>query len=355
MKTYYFRIICAMIFALSISGINRSALAQAPQKMSYQAVIRDANGSLIKSNNVGIRIQLLQYSEFGGSVYVETHQANTNVNGLVTLKIGEGTVLYGDFGKINWADGPYFIKTETDPAGGNNYSIVGTSELLSVPYALYSGSSMPEGSIIMYSGSWNFDASGLGTGTLDGWALCNGNNGTPNLTDKFVMGTNSSASLETTGGTNSYALTTNQLPSHTHGFITGNSGDHSHTINVNSGGSHAHTITINSDGQHSHTTYSDYWGIWHANDANYGLDVFEDNPGTRYFPANSTSPGNSTTSSAGFHSHSNTCSSAGSHSHTASCNTIGLHSHSGTTNGTGSGESIDNRPAFVKLAYIIKL
>jgi hypothetical protein len=355
MKTNYLRIACVLIFAISISGIHNITIAQAPQKMSYQAVIRDANGALVKSNNIGVRIQILQYSEFGGSVYVETHQANTNANGLLTLKIGEGEVIYGSLAEINWAEGPFFIKTETDPAGGTNYTIVGTSELLSVPYALYSGSSMPKGSIIMYSGEWEFDNTGLGTGSLDGWALCNGKNGTVDLTDKFVMGTVTETSIGTIGGMNSISLTANQLPSHSHNFTTGNAGDHAHTISVNNAGNHAHTITIDSDGHHEHTTYQDAWGIWYALNSNSGLDVFDDNPETRFFPANATSPGNSSTSAAGFHSHSNSCSTAGTHTHGASCNSNGSHVHSGSTDATGAGQSIDNRPAFVKLAYIIKM
>lgn len=76
---------------------------------------------------------------------------------------------------------------------------------------------VPSGVIVMYSGPWNFDATGLGTGPLTGWALCNGQNGTPDLTDRFVMGTTSSATLGTTGGNNFYTLTVSQLPPHTHG------------------------------------------------------------------------------------------------------------------------------------------
>lgn len=112
-------------------------LAQAPQKMSYQAVIRDGVGTLLQSHAVGMRIQILQTSEFGAAVYVETHSTTTNVNGLVTLEIGSGNVVFGTFAGINWAAGPYFIKTETDPTGGTSYTITGTSQLLSVPYALY--------------------------------------------------------------------------------------------------------------------------------------------------------------------------------------------------------------------------
>jgi hypothetical protein len=79
-------------------------------------------------------------------VYVETQTPTSNANGLVSLEIGGGTVVSGNMATINWANGPYFIKTETDPSGGSSYTITGTSQLLSAPYALYaktSGSSTP--------------------------------------------------------------------------------------------------------------------------------------------------------------------------------------------------------------------
>ncbi len=113
-------------------------IAQAPQKMSYQAVVRDGSGKLVQNRQVGVRISVVQGSANGTVVYTETHSATTNVNGLVSLEVGGG-VTSGLFSQINWANGPYFIKTETDPEGGTAYSVVGTSQLLSVPYALYAG------------------------------------------------------------------------------------------------------------------------------------------------------------------------------------------------------------------------
>ena len=126
--------------------ITATTFAQAPEKMSYQAVVRDASGVLVSEQVVGMRIQIIQGSEFGASVYVETQTPTTNANGLVTLEIGTGTVITGSFNSIEWDNGPYFIETETDPTGGSNYSIIGNSQLLSVPYALYaknSGNSTP--------------------------------------------------------------------------------------------------------------------------------------------------------------------------------------------------------------------
>ena len=114
-----------------------SVFAQAPEKMSYQAVVRDGSNALVTSTAVGMQISILQGSASGTAVYVETQTPTSNINGLVSLEIGSGTVVSGDFTTIDWANGPYFIKTETDPTGGTSYSITGTSQLLSVPYALH--------------------------------------------------------------------------------------------------------------------------------------------------------------------------------------------------------------------------
>ena len=112
--------------------------AQAPEKFSYQAVVRNANNSLVSNAQVGVRVNILQGGVSGTLVYMETHSAVTNANGLITLQIGGGTVQQGVFAGIDWADGPYFLKTETDPNGGSDYSVTSTQQLLSVPYALYS-------------------------------------------------------------------------------------------------------------------------------------------------------------------------------------------------------------------------
>lgn len=114
------------------------AFAQAPEKMSYQAVIRNSGGELVKSSNVGMQISILTGSVTGTAVYVETQIPTTNANGLVTIEIGNGTPVTGTFAGIDWSTGTYFIKTEIDPTGGTDYSITGTSQLLSVPYALMS-------------------------------------------------------------------------------------------------------------------------------------------------------------------------------------------------------------------------
>lgn len=115
--------------------------AQAPEKFSYQAVIRNASNALVTNTPVGVKISILKTSAAGTVVYTETQTATTNVNGLVSIQIGDGTIISGTIAGIDWATDSYYIKTETDPAGGTNYTIAGTTQLLSVPYALYSKSS----------------------------------------------------------------------------------------------------------------------------------------------------------------------------------------------------------------------
>ena len=132
-----------LVAALLLSTIT---FAQAPEKMSYQAVVRDGSNVLVTGSPVGMQISILQGSSVGSVVYTETQTQNTNVNGLVSIEIGTVTVSLGDFSLIDWSAGPYFIKTETDPTGGSSYTVIGTSQLMSVPYALYaknSGSSTP--------------------------------------------------------------------------------------------------------------------------------------------------------------------------------------------------------------------
>jgi hypothetical protein len=125
----------SLILLLSIAY----GFAQVPQRMSYQCVVRKSSGALVVSQSIGLRISILQGSTSGDVVYQETYnpKPQTNANGLVTVEIGGGEALSGTFSDIDWASGTYFLKAETDPAGGTDYTISGTSQLLSVPYALH--------------------------------------------------------------------------------------------------------------------------------------------------------------------------------------------------------------------------
>ena len=130
MKKIYLLFVIMMVAVVSL-------FAQAPEKFSFQAVVRNGSNQLIINAQVGVRVSILQGSTTGDALYVETHTATTNANGLLTVEVGGGTVQQGTFANLNWADGPWFLKTETDPDGGNNYSVVSVQQLLSVPYALY--------------------------------------------------------------------------------------------------------------------------------------------------------------------------------------------------------------------------
>ena len=123
-----------LIFCLAaVAAVN----AQAPQSINSQAVLRDAAGRLIANQPVGVRITIAQGSPTGTAAYVETHAVTTNDNGLYTITIGAGTPATGTFAAIDWGNGPYFITTDIDPAGGTSYTITTSQQFLSVPYALF--------------------------------------------------------------------------------------------------------------------------------------------------------------------------------------------------------------------------
>lgn len=124
------RTLLILLYAIQLQV---TVCAQSPNKLIYQAVVRNSNNQLVANHKVSMQISILQGSTTGTAVYVEIQHPTTNANGLVGIEIGGGT----GFSDINWANGPYFIKTETDPKGGINYIITGTSQLLSVPYALH--------------------------------------------------------------------------------------------------------------------------------------------------------------------------------------------------------------------------
>jgi trimeric autotransporter adhesin len=145
---------------------------QAPEKLSFQAVIRDAQGKLISNGNVGLRFTILQGSTTGTAVYSETFAATTNVNGLVTLELGTG-ITTGSFSSIDWSQGPYYLQRETDPLGGTNYTISGVTQFASVPYALYAEKAHVDGSETKIIGGTNIAVSGTGT-TVNPYIISNG-------------------------------------------------------------------------------------------------------------------------------------------------------------------------------------
>jgi microcystin-dependent protein len=212
--------------------------------------------------------------------------------------------------------------------------------------------SLPTGIIVMWSGT-------LAT-VPSGWALCDGTNGTPDLMDRFVVGAGSTYAPAATGGTNSVTLATANLPSHTHALTAASAvsgGAHTHgltTASAVSNGGHDHNFngTTSNNGDHSHTV----------------TVTFErrNSTGSNLPPGGSNASGsnltlNGTTNNTGAHTHtySGTTALTGAHTHTLTGNTDsgGAHTHtlSGSTDATGSGSSIENRPPYYALAYIMKL
>jgi hypothetical protein len=139
-------------FLLILLSINY-AFAQAPQSFNYQALVRNGSGVVLSNQLVNFKISLVQGSATGLAVYEETHLVTTDNAGLVNFGIGAGTVITGLFQEINWSLGPYFVKVEIDPNGGTSFVLMSTTQLLSVPYALYAEKS---GGVNVFTFSKNF-------------------------------------------------------------------------------------------------------------------------------------------------------------------------------------------------------
>jgi uncharacterized protein (TIGR02145 family) len=128
----------SMLLLVALFIFNSVTLkAQSPQKINFQSIVRNTNGVIFSNKTLSIKISLLSGSITGTQVYSETHSSTTDAIGLVSLQIGSGTALSGSFATINWGNASHFIKLEADFNGGNNYVLLGTQELMSVPYAMY--------------------------------------------------------------------------------------------------------------------------------------------------------------------------------------------------------------------------
>ena len=127
----------AFLFIVSFLILAGYGFSQVPGAFNYQAVVRNSSGELIAGQNVSFKISILENAENGNLVYAETHSVTTNDFGLANLIIGEGTVLDGVFSPGGWGAATHFIKIEFDPAGGSSYLLMGTSQLVAVPYAFH--------------------------------------------------------------------------------------------------------------------------------------------------------------------------------------------------------------------------
>lgn len=263
-------------------------IAQAPEQFSCQGVVRDASNSLISNATLGVQITIRQGSVSGANVYRETHEPVTNEAGLYSFEIGSGEVVNGSLSAIDWEMGPFFIEQAIDLAGGTNYGLMSTTELLSVPYAKYAKTVDRAAHVTMADTAASVGSAGLfgiaigtvmiyggdGTNLPNGWLLCNGSTfdqstypalfnligntyGTapsgqfrvPDFKGRGPMGQDASQTefdaLGQTGGFKTHTLQLNELPLHDHGD-TDLDGRHRH--NVGSRGFIYNTNLLGEDG-----------------------------------------------------------------------------------------------------------
>jgi len=135
---HLYSILCICVLTV----ISLAAGAQ-PSKFNYQGVARNGSGQPLASQAISLRVSIIDNSPGGTVLYTETHSANTNAYGLYNVAIGAGTPVSGTFGSISWGSGDKYVKVEMDPAGGSSYTDLGTSQLLSVPFAMYAASGTP--------------------------------------------------------------------------------------------------------------------------------------------------------------------------------------------------------------------
>ena len=133
MKKLFFLNIILTVFFIQV-------MAQAPECINYQTLVRDGSGQLVTEQTISLKFSILKESTSGSASYIESHKVETNQFGIVNLKIGLGTPMSGSFKNINWGNGKSFLKVELDLKGSSNYTEMGITEMVSVPYALYAGS-----------------------------------------------------------------------------------------------------------------------------------------------------------------------------------------------------------------------
>lgn len=188
--------------------VTNLALAQSPQKFNFQGIARTTAGQPLINQNISLRLSILDGSASGTSVYSETQTVSTNSFGLYNLAIGSGTVVSGSMATVGWGSGDKYLKVEIDPAGGSNYTDLGASQLLSVPYAMYSASGSLNGTTNTLTKFTGANSGGNSQVTDDGTSV--GIN-VPTLSSNIklqVMGTGGNTIRATLTGTPSTSIAT---------------------------------------------------------------------------------------------------------------------------------------------------
>lgn len=220
--------------SLVIILIIATALAYAqPQKFNYQGVARNSSGNPLASQTIALRISILDGSASGPVLYSETHSATTNSYGLYNVAVGGGTIVTGTMGSINWAAGDRFVKVEIDPVGGTSFVDLGATQLLSVPYALSSGSASLSGTpnyVPKFSGA---NSAVNSTITDDGTNIGLGSNLTVSANGSITHGngTNPMTYMFTSGTTNADRMIVAHSPAWSNwGLMYTDNGDRFHFL-----------------------------------------------------------------------------------------------------------------------------
>ncbi len=150
------------LLPIVIALFSICGLAQAPNGFNYQASVRDANGDLVTEQSVSFKFHIIQGTQTAAPTYTETHATNTDDLGQVSVVIGQGNATSGTFSSIDWSLGSYFLKIEVELSAGSGYVDLGTTQFMSVPYALYAqnaGGSLPQGTSSGDTLKWNSSTS----------------------------------------------------------------------------------------------------------------------------------------------------------------------------------------------------
>lgn len=126
-----------ILLSMALLSSFITLVAQAPHSFRYQSVVRNPAGELLADHQVGLKISILKNSPTGLLVFSETYSLLTSAQGLINLSVGTGNPSAGAIENIDWGNGTYFLRMDVDLDGGTNFEFLGTSQLLSVPYALY--------------------------------------------------------------------------------------------------------------------------------------------------------------------------------------------------------------------------
>ena len=268
----------------------------------------------------------------------ESDNSAITLSGTATVSV---TAIDDDYNRLQFGGSDKVVATST---GATVTGTITATSFSGDGSALTGIEGVPSGVIAMWSGT--------NANIPTGWALCDGNNSTPDLTDRFILGRAAATNTNSTGGANTVTLAEGNLPAHTHdagNFATSTAGAHTHTLsgNTSDAGSHAHSGSTSNVGNHAHSTLG------------YRNNLINQSPiGVQLSSSTSGGSANRGTNAAGSHSHNFSTNSAGSHSHTLSGNaaSAGDHSHNltGNTGSAGSGTAVTVTPVYYTLAFIIK-